>query len=239
MADKKKKLTATFGEKALGEIQSARVDGPTVTLRKRDQSPDDPHLPQIKVAYDLIDETGQRFNIQPIGDDRALPSVYTATVDDPTMPFLTRLTVHVVNREASLDTVVLKRRDTDPSITARSLRGVPIARYLEASVIAAEMRVEKDEHGASRIRPLHADEYTAREYAAAGVAARRRKRTTDPKEHDDEVNGAAALYREALADEEERRRPTIYVSKAMHVSRAKAARLLAEARQAGLLAEED
>lgn len=107
---------------------------------------------------------------------------------------------------------------------------MPITRFLEASVVAAELRIEKTRTGYN-IRPLEAEELTAQELAAAGIAARRRTRTTDPEERARELEQARLLYAHALADDELRRRPTVYVKDTMLILRGKASRLLKEGRE--------
>lgn len=182
---------------------------------------------RISIDYDLF-----AFGKSPqaIGGGLALPPAYVATVDDPIFPFEVELKVRVENQRAQLDAVTLRRRESDPPIRARSLREVPAQRFLNASIVMAQLRYEQVEPGHwefSRVR----EEMTERERTASRMASRRRTRTTDLTELADQAKRAVLLHEGALADEELKRRPTMYVAETMNVSRATASRLLKRGRE--------
>jgi hypothetical protein len=189
----------------------------------------------VWVRYDLfgiatsalgVTDEGAALGPQVFAPGRIVPPVFTATIDDPAMPFIVRMKVHVNGSNALIDALSLHRWEGDPPIGSRALRHVPIKRYLAAALVKAQLKIEETSPGHYQISPRSEKEEDELGERAATTASRRRVRVTDPDEIRAEIERAGQLRAEALSDEEQRRRSTLYVAERMHVSRAKAARLL-------------
>lgn len=181
---------------------------------------------EITTSYQLF---GKGWGVpQRISPGRAVPAEFACTIDTRTLPFVVTLEVAVGDGLARIDAVSLKRRPSGPPIAARSLRDVPLKRFLDASLAAAELRVEETAPGHYRLAPAGDKEFTDAALKRAAHTAARRRTRTDART---DVDRAIALFEEALTDEEWRRKPTMYVADQMHVSRSTASRLLRRARE--------
>jgi hypothetical protein len=186
----------------------------------------------VSVSYSLFGGADSLIaSPQRLSTGAVVPPRFAARIDDSQMPYVVELEIVVADGQAHVRGVRVSARDGDPPVSTRSLRLVPITRYVEAALVAAELKIEEVEPGHYQVRRLHQAEGVAAAERAAATAARRRIRVTDPDEVRAEVARAGELHADALKDEDGRRRPTLYVAEHLHVSRAKAARLLKRFRE--------
>ena len=156
---------------------------------------------------------------------------------DPELPYMLHLTIDARGGRLAVQQMVIVQRDGGPPVDATGLRRVAIDRYLRRALadLMAEprgllVRVVGPPFGAAGGSTWA---YTAEPSGAdlQRVATIQRRRQS-PAELLPKV---AEAYRAALADPATARRPSLEVARRLFKSRTHAARLVAMAREAGLL----
>ena len=162
-----------------------------------------------------------------------LPNRFSATVDDPAMPYLVTLTLGAHDRRLATESITLTMRAGGAPITATSLRAVKVDAYValvraELSKLRGGFRVMQRVQGEGQTAWSGVAEHEWPRFEAS-QSRRRRPEDTLPE--------VAAAYREALAHHDSyiAAAPTQYVADQLHYSRGHAARLVVKARRAGLL----
>lgn len=196
---------------------------------------------------------GRGMKPVPAFEGYALPSRFTAEVDDPELPVLVELEVVTPwGGPPQLDSVQCRRRPGGGDLTGTRLRQVTVAKYLRLAIERAALPFEIHEsagvlrteseskrreweelgpHPGERVLLLGTlrDAEQAEDLYAEVRRLDRRRRT--PLSRDD-LADAAKVYRTALKAGDN---PTAKVAEVLYLSRSSAGRWVAEARRRGLL----
>lgn len=197
---------------------------------------------------------GRGMKTVPAFEGYALPSRFTAEVDDPELPVLVELEVVTPwGGPPQLDSVQCRRRPGGGDLTGAALRQVTVATYLRLAIERAArpfeihespefvLRTESEErrkewedlgpHPGERLLLVGTirDGEQAEDLYSEVRRLDRRRRT--PLSRDD-LADAAKVYRTALKAGDN---PTAKVAEVLYLSRSSAGRWVAEARSRGLL----
>ncbi len=172
-----------------------------------------------------------------LGADVLMPATYTALVDDSGMPFQVRLDIEV-DEESGPQCRMVSVEAREGTLSAEQVRRLPLARFVRLSAQAVAFR--RADTGGGLARPQGEAQRRAAgdgvvDAGKRGAARRRRIPVTDEL-----LGNVASVYQ---GHQEGRRRrtpgariaPTLGVAAEFNVSRATAARWIAEARKRGLM----
>jgi hypothetical protein len=158
---------------------------------------------------------------------------FSATVDDPAMPYLVTLTLGAHDRRLATESITLTMRTGGAPITATSLRALKVDAYVariraELSTLQGGLRLMRRTDGEGTTAWSGVPEHDWPRFETS-QSRRRRPEDTLPE--------VARAYREALGHQDSyiAAAPTQYVADELHYSRGHAARLVVKARKAGLL----
>jgi hypothetical protein len=163
-----------------------------------------------------------------------LKNRFTATINDPEVPFGIVLTVAAVNGWLAAESVTVSRRADGPPVNAESLRALALSLYMGRVREALQHHVgggllmkeaTRTEEAVSHELPLVPADWDG--FAEMRRAVRQARITPEI---------AAAAYREALEslDPDQSRRPTAAAAEKLGVSRGYISGLLSQARQQGI-----
>jgi hypothetical protein len=171
----------------------------------------------------------------PLDGGLFVPNRFSATVDDPNLPYLVTLVLGAHDRRLAAESMTLSMRPGGLPITSTSLRAVKV------DACVARIREELGNmDGALRVVRRHESGSTTswsgvpeRDWPRFEGSQSRRRRPEDT------LPEVAAAYREALGHRDSRiaATPTKYVATTLFYSRGHAARLVAQARKAGHLGD--
>ncbi len=173
----------------------------------------------------------------PFGDPEGhlfLPCRYTLEDDEAAAGNL-EVDVVVEDGRPIAERVIVQRRPGGPSVTAESLRTIPLGRYLRASAVIAAMKGEQKDDGSITLEPVEATSDADTLVDADRRAAGRGRRRTVTADHLAEV---ARVYEAELgrAREGGQAGPTAAVARHWTVARPTASRWVRLARERGFLA---
>jgi hypothetical protein len=177
--------------------------------------------PRIETEFDL---TGRLVQLQP---GLAMPERYSASVDDPDLPFTVRITVVVEQGRPVCESLAAERRPEGIPITIESLR-LPVARLIRETAPLVALAVRETDAG-SKLTPSTPAE---QEQVHATIRSSRKPKRGPNIEQDQRLDRVAEIYRAALASGAW---PTQAVAEGLHVSRSHAGRLVMMARRRGKL----
>ncbi len=181
-----------------------------------------------RAASVLVTSLGGAMPIR-TGPGTAIPSSFTAMVDDPAQPFLLDLVVKTLSGRrpevVEVRVAVRDRAATDGGVTTERLRPVKVARALTMALAQATERIYDD--GSGMFRPV--DELPTMGWGSGEVA----KPVRGEPISDDFLKLVAATYRTAVASGS--RSPVLELSTQLGGSRSTAGRWVVQARRAGFL----
>jgi hypothetical protein len=158
-------------------------------------------------------------------------------VDDPGLPYLLRLKIGALDGRLAVREAVISRREEGPPVDAIGLRRVAIDRYLRR--VLDEMTAKLPSPAVRVVSPpWEAPGGSTWQYQAPPGEADLQRFATIQRHRQSPAEllpKVAEVYRAALADPATARRPSLEVARRLFKSRTHAARLVAMAREAGLL----
>jgi len=163
---------------------------------------------------------------------------FRAHLDDPGLAFALTLTIGARSGRLVAEEVTVSKRPDGPAVTAAALRQLPLESYLakvRSDVLHADplliSRRDDTPPGPDRVGTTTVSPAGQSDLARFHSAQRHRHSSVDT------LPVVARAYRDALADRDPliSSAPTAAVARALHYSRGHAARLVSDARKAGLL----
>ena len=171
----------------------------------------------------------------PLDGGLFLVNRFTATVDDPSLPFLVTLVLVAHGRRLAPEAVNLKMRPGGIPITATNLRAVKVDAYVarirdEVGALDGGLLIVRRQEDSQSIRWSGVPDG---DWSRFEDSQNRRRRPADT------LPAVAEAYREALGhpDSQIAAAPTMYVAEKLFYSRGHASRLVTQARKVGLLGD--
>ena len=161
-----------------------------------------------------------------------LPDRIEAIATSPSWRADVTVTIAVEDGSALVDEVRIHRHPGAESITASTLRAIPVATIARHAVDVAAMPAHFD-GGRLSIQLLGSDGLTGAGSAEPDEVPRRRARLS-PEQRNDLLRKVASAYRESLTLSENPR-PAVHVAKSLGYSSSHARKLIHEARTEGIL----